>query len=165
MASTPELLAHPSLSALRHSSPSLSLPVLVPTQKFLTQLLDHPAMLAAPPLSDTVSVFLSSSHANLGCSIADSVARVRPVVEDALRAGLRVRGYVSVVLGCPFEGRVPFGQVERVARELIGMGCYEVSLGDTIGVGTPDGWEALVERLRGTVGVERMAVSGRIDWM
>lgn len=163
MASTPEVLSSKTLATLLHSQPSLSFPVLIPTSRHLDTLLNLPAMLHSPPVCDTVSVFLSASEsfsrANLGCTIAESVTRIRPVVEEALRNGLRVRGYLSVVLGCPFGGRIHVAQVESVARELIDMGCYEVSLGDTIGVSTPSGWEALVNRLSKTVGVERMAVS------
>ena len=77
------------------------------------------------------------SRRNINCSIAESLDRFAPVVERALAAGLRVRGYVSCVLGCPYEGDVAPEAVRRVAGALSAMGCYEVSLGDTIGTGTP----------------------------
>jgi len=70
-------------------------------------------------------------------SIAESLERFRPVVEAAQAQGVRVRGYVSCVLGCPYQGAVAPSEVARVAQALLEMGCYEVSLGDTIGVGTP----------------------------
>ncbi len=87
-----------------------------------------------------VAVFAAASEAfsqkNINCSIAESLARFVPVMEAAKAHGITVRGYVSCVLGCPYEGEIRAEQVAPVARELLAMGCYEVSLGDTIGVGT-----------------------------
>ena len=87
-----------------------------------------------------VAVFAAASEAfsqkNINCSIAESLARFVPVMEAAKDHGITVRGYVSCVLGCPYEGEIRAEQVAPVARELLAMGCYEVSLGDTIGVGT-----------------------------
>jgi len=88
-----------------------------------------------------VAVFAAASEAfsqrNINCSISDSLQRFVPIMEAARLHGVRVRGYVSCVLGCPYEGQVDAAQVAAVARELYEMGCYEVSLGDTIGTGTP----------------------------
>ncbi|GAA3546907.1 hydroxymethylglutaryl-CoA lyase [Zobellella aerophila] len=90
---------------------------------------------------DEVAVFAAASEVfsqkNINCSIGESLARFAPLVERARAHGLRVRGYVSTVLGCPYEGEIAPNQVALVARELYQMGCYEISLGDTIGVGTP----------------------------
>lgn len=87
-----------------------------------------------------VAVFAAASEAfsqkNINCSIAESLERFAPVMEGAASHGIRVRGYISCVLGCPYDGDVTPEQVASIARELIAMGCYEVSLGDTIGVGT-----------------------------
>jgi hydroxymethylglutaryl-CoA lyase len=87
-----------------------------------------------------VAVFAAASESfsqkNINCSIAESLARFVPVMEAAKAHGISVRGYVSCVLGCPYEGDVPAEQVAAVAAELYAMGCYEVSLGDTIGTGT-----------------------------
>ncbi len=87
-----------------------------------------------------VAVFAAASESfsqrNINCSISDSLARFAPIMDAAKRQGIRVRGYVSCVLGCPYEGDVAPEQVALVARELYAMGCYEVSLGDTIGTGT-----------------------------
>ncbi|TBW40498.1 hydroxymethylglutaryl-CoA lyase [Azotobacter chroococcum] len=87
-----------------------------------------------------VAVFAAASESfsqkNINCSIAESLARFVPVLDAARARGVRVRGYVSCVLGCPYEGEVAPQQVASVARELFAMGCYEVSLGDTIGTGT-----------------------------
>ncbi|WP_095157218.1 hydroxymethylglutaryl-CoA lyase [Pseudomonas sp. Irchel 3E13] len=88
-----------------------------------------------------VAVFAAASEAfsqrNINCSISESLQRFAPIMEGARQHGVRVRGYVSCVLGCPYEGQVDASQVAAVARELYEMGCYEVSLGDTIGTGTP----------------------------
>ncbi|KJK03457.1 hydroxymethylglutaryl-CoA lyase [Pseudomonas sp. 21] len=87
-----------------------------------------------------VAVFAAASEAfsqkNINCSIKESLERFIPVMEAARQHGVRVRGYVSCVLGCPYQGEVDVAQVAAVAEELHAMGCYEVSLGDTIGVGT-----------------------------
>ncbi|PKM26788.1 MAG: hydroxymethylglutaryl-CoA lyase [Gammaproteobacteria bacterium HGW-Gammaproteobacteria-13] len=87
-----------------------------------------------------VAVFAAASEAfsqkNINCSISESLERFVPVMDAAKQHGIRVRGYVSCVLGCPYDGSVPPEQVASVARELYAMGCYEVSLGDTIGAGT-----------------------------
>ncbi|MEE5063015.1 hydroxymethylglutaryl-CoA lyase [Pseudomonas alliivorans] len=94
-----------------------------------------------------VAVFAAASEAfsqrNLNCSISESLERFAPIMEAARLHGLRVRGYVSCVLGCPYEGRVTPEQVAAVANELHAMGCYEISLGDTIGTGTPGATRAL----------------------
>ncbi|GAA5823696.1 hypothetical protein JCM3770_006681 [Rhodotorula araucariae] len=146
MASTADVLLSPRLASLRAAHPSLSLPVLVPNARGLSSLLALPQT-PAPPTGE-IAVFVSASEAfsraNLNCSIAESLARLAPVFGTAAAHGLRVRGYVSVVLGCPFEGPVDPDRVASVARELVDMGAYEVSLGDTIGVGVPKGWDVLV---------------------
>jgi len=88
-----------------------------------------------------VSVFAAASEgfsrANINCSISESIGRFKPVVARARADGVRVRGYVSCVLGCPFDGEVKPQSVADVAKTLWDLGCYEISLGDTIGVGTP----------------------------
>ena len=89
----------------------------------------------------TVSVFASASEgfsrANINCSITESIERFKPVLAHAKTDGVRVRGYVSCVLGCPFDGEIKPKAVAEVAETLWDLGCYEISLGDTIGVGTP----------------------------
>ncbi len=96
-----------------------------------------------------VAVFAAASEAfsqkNINCSIAESLERFVPVMDAARAQGVRVRGYVSCVLGCPYEGEVAPQQVAAVARELFEMGCYEVSLGDTIGTGTAGKTRTLFE--------------------
>ena len=90
---------------------------------------------------EEIAIFGAASDAfslrNINCNVLDSLERFRPVCEAARARGVRVRGYVSCVLGCPYEGHIAGDAVAFVAQSLIELGCYEVSLGDTIGVGTP----------------------------
>ena len=113
--------------------PGVRYPVLVPNLKGLE------AALAAG--AREIAVFGAASETfsqkNINCSIAESLDRFRPVVANAVARGVRVRGYVSCVVGCPYEGEIAPAVVARVARSLADMGCFEISLGDTIGVGTP----------------------------
>ena len=108
-----------------------------------------------------VAVFAAASEAfsqrNINCSISDSLARFVPLIEAAHQHGITVRGYVSCVLGCPYEGNVAAQQVAAVANELYAMGCYEVSLGDTIGTGTPTATRALFEAVTAYVPREKLA--------
>lgn len=109
-----------------------------------------------------VAVFAAASETfsrkNIDCSIDESLERFAPVMEEAKKHGMRVRGYVSCVLGCPYEGAVPHTAVERVTRALLDMGCYEVSLGDTIGVGKPGDTRTLLRRLKAAgLPVEKLA--------
>jgi hydroxymethylglutaryl-CoA lyase len=112
--------------------------------------------------ADEVAVFAAAtetfSRRNTNCSVAEGVERCRDVAAAARSAGVRVRGYISVVLGCPYEGEVDPAAVVDVARALDGMGCYEVSLGDTLGTGTPGKTRALVEACAAHIAVERLAV-------
>jgi hydroxymethylglutaryl-CoA lyase len=112
--------------------------------------------------ADEVAVFAAASESfsrkNINCSIAESLERFRPVCDGAASAGLPVRGYVSCVLGCPYEGAIAASAVAEVAAALQAMGCYEVSLGDTIGVGTPGKARAMVEAVAARVPVARLAV-------
>lgn len=108
-----------------------------------------------------VAVFAAASEAfsqrNINCSIAESLKRFEPVMDAAQRHGVRVRGYVSCVLGCPYDGAISARQVTVVCRELQAMGCYEVSLGDTIGVGTAGAVRHLFEVVGREVPRERLA--------
>ena len=98
------------------------------------------------------------SKANINASIAESLERFAPVLEAAKRDGVAVRGYVSTVLGCPYQGEVPVAEVVRVAKALHAMGCYEISLGDTIGVGTPRKARAMLDAVAGEVPMAALAV-------
>jgi hydroxymethylglutaryl-CoA lyase len=111
--------------------------------------------------ADEIAVFAAASETfsqrNLNCSIDESFERFADVCEAATAKGIPVRGYVSCVLGCPYEGEVPPEQVADVAERLRTLGCYEVSLGDTIGVGTPGRAQDMVETVAQRVPVERLA--------
>ena len=111
---------------------------------------------------DEVAVFTAASEAfnrkNINAGIDESLARFAPVIERARADGVAVRGYVSTVLGCPYQGEVPVADVVRVARELHLMGCYEISLGDTIGVGTPAKARAMLRAVAETVPMPALAI-------
>ena len=108
-----------------------------------------------------VAVFASASEGfsqhNINCSIADSLKRFESVILAASEHNIRVRGYISCVLGCPYDGEVAPQQVMRICQDLMQMGCYEVSLGDTIGVGTPLRAKALFNSVAGTLPVGAIA--------
>lgn len=108
-----------------------------------------------------VAVFAAATEAfsqrNINCSISESIQRFVPVLESALAAGVRVRGYVSCVLGCPYSGEVSPEQVAAIARELLAMGCYEVCLGDTIGTGTAGKTRTLFEVVSRDIPREQLA--------
>ena len=108
-----------------------------------------------------VAVFAAASEAfsqrNTNCSIAASLERFRPVVEAARAANVRVRGYVSCALGCPYEGTVASGRVRDVAGALFDAGCYEISLCDTIGVGTPGATQGMIACVAERVPVTQLA--------
>lgn len=108
-----------------------------------------------------VAVFAAASQAfsqrNINCSISESLERFVPIIEAAKQHGISVRGYVSCVLGCPYEGQVSAQQVAAVAKELYAMGCYEVSLGDTIGTGTPTATRTMFEAVGAFIPREKLA--------
>lgn len=99
----------------------------------------------------------SFSQRNTNCSIAESIKRFEPVVQMALDAGLKVRGYVSVVIDCPYEGKVAPTAVASIAQQLIHMGCYEVSLGDTIGTATPSRMLHMLEAVSHNIPISNLA--------
>lgn len=109
-----------------------------------------------------IAVFIAASEIfsrkNINCSIEQSLQRCAEVIADAGREGIPVRGYLSCVLGCPYQGEVAPAAVALLAERLIELGCYEVSLGDTIGVGTPGKAQDLVREVAAKVPVERLAV-------
>ena len=132
----------------------LRLPVLVPNRVGM----ERAVAAGAREVALFVSASEAFSRANLNCSIAESLDRAEPVFALAREHGIAVRGYVSCVLGCPYQGEVPVAAVAELAGRLVERGCYEVSLGDTIGVGTPNRARGLVETVAGNVPVGRLAV-------
>ncbi|GAA6186691.1 hydroxymethylglutaryl-CoA lyase [Aliiglaciecola sp. NS0011-25] len=111
---------------------------------------------------DEVAIFGAASETfsqkNINCSIAESIERFVPIVEQAKKDNMPVRGYVSCVLGCPYEGDIAPQKVTEVAQHLLAMGCYEVSLGDTIGVGTPIKTSKMLEAVQQVIPREKIAV-------
>jgi hydroxymethylglutaryl-CoA lyase len=134
--------------------PGVSYPVLVPNEQGYR----HARVAGATE----VSVFTAASEAfnrtNINASIADSLVRFQPILENAKHDGVKVRGYVSTVLGCPYQGDVPVADVVSVAKRLHEMGCYEISLGDTIGVGTPAKARAMLHAVSQEVPIHALAV-------
>jgi hydroxymethylglutaryl-CoA lyase len=112
--------------------------------------------------ANEVAIFAAASeafsHKNINCSIDESLARFIPVMEAAKAHDIPVRGYVSCVVGCPYEGDVDPEIVRHISDQLINMGCYEISLGDTIGVGTAGSVRKLIETVTKDIPVERLAV-------
>ncbi len=112
--------------------------------------------------ANEVAIFASASesfsHKNINCSIDESLTRFTPVMQAAAKANVQVRGYVSCVLGCPYEGDVPIEQVVTVATKLFKMGCYEISLGDTIGVGNPLRVTQILQAVSAHIPIEKLAV-------
>ena len=147
------------LAGLRRR-PGTSYPVLVPNRQGLD------AAIAAKV--EEVAVFGAASESfsrrNINCSVAESLERFRPVAAEARARGIAVRGYVSCVLDCPYEGAIAPASVVAVARSLIKMGCYEVSLGDTIGTGTPSRAQALIDAVAAAIPRERLAVHFHDTW-
>ncbi|SKA11319.1 hydroxymethylglutaryl-CoA lyase [Novilysobacter spongiicola] len=140
--------------------PGVHYPVLVPNEK---------GYLRAREVGvEEIAVFSAASEAfnrkNINASIDESLARFAPVMAMAREDGVRVRGYVSTVLGCPYQGEVPLADVVRVARELHAMGCYEVSLGDTIGTGTPGKARAMLAAVAAEVPMQSLAVHFHDTW-
>ena len=133
----------------------LRMPVLVPNLRGLARAVD----LGVQEIAIFGSATETFAQRNLNRSMAESLAMFEPVVSQALEAGLRVRAYLSMCFGDPWEGEVPVRQVVDAGRALLDMGCHELSLGDTIGVGTPGHVEALVASYAAAgVPVERLAV-------
>ena len=108
-----------------------------------------------------VAVFAAASEAfsqkNINCSIAESIERFVPVIESAREHGVAVRGYVSTVVGCPYQGDVPPEKVAEVSKALLDLGCYEISLGDTIGVGTPLKVQTMLAEVSKAVPMDKLA--------
>ena len=148
MAGTDAVLA----GITRH--PDIRYPVLVPNLQGFEFALEADA--------NEIAIFTAASESfsqkNTNCSIKESLSRLKPVAEQAYAAGLRVRAYVSCVLGCPYEGDIESGAVAAVCEQLMQIGCDEISLGDTIGTGTPAKANALVKAVEAVVPVTQLAV-------
>ncbi|OAI30823.1 hydroxymethylglutaryl-CoA lyase [Methylosinus sp. R-45379] len=148
MADTKRVLAHLRLP------PHVHLSVLIPNMRGLEEALACGVR--------GVAIFAAASESfseeNIGCTITESLTRYAPVVEAAVGAGLEVRGYISCALGCPYEGDVAPRAVATLARDLAALGCHEISLGDTIGVGAPLQARRLVEEVGRDIPLAQIAV-------
>ncbi|CAB4004027.1 hydroxymethylglutaryl- lyase, mitochondrial isoform X2 [Paramuricea clavata] len=137
-----------------HKNPLVSYPVLTPNIQGFDAAVESGA--------EVVAIFGAASETfsrtNLNCSIEESLKRFEKVCEAALKKMVRVRGYVSCVVGCPYEGEIKPEAVTRLTKSLVDMGCYEVSLGDTIGVGTPGSMEKMLEDVTKVVPASRLAL-------
>ena len=131
----------------------LRLPVLVPNM----QGYENARAAGVREIAVFAAATESFSEKNINCSIDDSLQRFEAVCRQALADNVRIRGYISCVLGCPYEGEVDPANVVRISRDLLQLGCSEISLGDTIGVGTPDKARALIEACATEVGIDRIS--------
>jgi hydroxymethylglutaryl-CoA lyase len=149
----PQMADHTEVLKRIHRKPGVAYPVLTPNLKGLES--------ARAAGAAEVAIFGAASEAfsrkNINCSIAESLERFKPVVEAARASGIKVRGYVSCVVGCPYEGEIDPQRVADVATALYEMGCYEVSLGDTIGVGTPRSTQRMIEACARRVPIDKLA--------
>lgn len=149
----PQMADHTEVLERIRRKPGVDYPVLAPNLK------GFEAARAAG--ATEVAIFGAASESfsrkNINCSIAESMDRFRPLAQEAQKHGVKVRGYVSCVLGCPYEGDVPAAQVAKVAKALYDMGCYEVSLGDTIGTGTPAKTKAMIEACAAEMPMAKLA--------
>lgn len=151
------------LKGIDRWNPSVHYPVLVPNEKGLQNLI---TLLSSHPdgktLTDEIAVFVAASEsfskANINCTIQESLQRLVPVIKLAEEKGLRVRGYVSTVIECPYEGKISGEKVRDVAKELKELGCYEISLGDTVGKGDPLSVKRMLEVVQSAVPVAMLAV-------
>ena len=134
--------------------PGVSYPVLVPNKQGMQRALAAGAK--------EVSIFTAASetfnHKNINASIAESIERFKPVMALAMQHGIKVRGYISTVIGCPYEGPIAPEAVARVTKQLADLGCNEISLGDTIGVGTPVKAQRMLAAAAAVVPMEKLAV-------
>jgi len=150
----PQLADVAEVFAAIEKRPGVSYPVLVPNLQGYER--------AREVGATEIAVFTAASEAfnrkNINASIDESIDRFVPVLERARADGVKVRGYVSTVLGCPYQGEVPVSDVVRVARRLHELGCHEISLGDTIGIGTPAKARAMLRAVAGAVPMSALAV-------
>jgi hydroxymethylglutaryl-CoA lyase len=142
------------LRGVSHLLPDSEFHVLVPNEKGY----DAARVAGARVIAVFASASEGFSRANINCSVAESIERFKPVIVRARADGIRVRGYISCVLGCPFDGEVKPQAVVDVARVLWELGCYEISLGDTIGVGTPARARQLLRAVAGSVPMASLAM-------
>jgi len=145
--------AHEVFTGIKRIS-GVSYPVLTPNMKGFERALEADAK--------EIAVFSAASEAftqkNTNCSIEESINRFRPVLEEAKKTNIPVRGYISCVLGCPYQGNVAVEDVVNIAAKMTEMGCFQISLGDTIGAGTPVQAKRMVQKVSEKVPVSKLAL-------
>ncbi len=150
----PQMADNADVMAQIQRKQGVSYPVLTPNMR------GFEAAIAAG--ATEVAVFAAASESfsqkNINCSIDESIERFAPIMQAAQDKGIRVRGYVSCVLGCPYEGDIAPAKVADVAKKLYDMGCYEISLGDTIGVGTPIKTQSMIDAVAKLVPIDALAM-------
>jgi len=149
----PQMADHTEVLERIRKKPGVSYPVLTPNLKGF----EAARAAGATEVAIFGAATESFSKKNINCSIAESLERFEPIVLEAKKHNIKVRGYVSCVLGCPYEGEVSPQRVAEVAGTLYDMGCYEVSLGDTIGTGTPGKTKAMIEACAKRVPLQKLA--------
>ena len=149
----PQMAASAEVYSRLAKSPSVSLPMLVPNMRGLEQAIESGV--------EEIALFAAASETfsqkNTNCSIDESIERFTRVVETAQSKSMRVRGYISCALGCPYEGEVVIDTVVALTRRLYDLGCYEISVADTIGVGTASSAQKLFEELASVIPVDQLA--------
>lgn len=150
----PQLADAPEVFAGIHKNKNITYPVLVPNMKGL----EHALAVGVTDISVFTTPSEKFSQKNTNCTVSESIKRIEEVVSNAKQQGLWVRAYISCVLGCPYEGEMAPSKVLAIAETLLKMGCDEISLGDTIGVGTTLKTKRLLEMLTKTIPVSQLAV-------
>jgi hydroxymethylglutaryl-CoA lyase len=150
----PQMADHNEIMAALKGDLDISYPVLVPNMRGMEAAMHHDVR--------TVAVFTAASEIftqkNINCSITESFERFAPIMEQAKEKQIKVRGYVSCIAGCPYESKIAINAVANTAAKLYAAGCYEISLGDTIGVGTPDQIKQIVAAVKTAVPTEHIAL-------
>jgi hydroxymethylglutaryl-CoA lyase len=150
----PQMADHNEIMEALAGDVDIAYPALVPNVKGMEAALSHDVK--------TVAIFTAASESftqkNINCSIAESIERFAAIAEMAQTENVKMRGYVSCIAGCPYEGEVSVDKVVEVSKALYDMGCYEISLGDTIGVGTPNQVKQIIEAVKAVVPIEHIAL-------
>jgi len=150
----PQMADHREIVERLTKDTDVNFPVLTPNLKGF----DNAVAAGAKEVAVFAAASESFSQKNINCSVEESIERFKPIFEKAQSLGIKVRGYVSCVLGCPYEGDINPEQVAKVAEILYQSGSYEISLGDTIGVGTPGKTKSLIETIRNLIPINALAV-------
>ena len=150
----PQLGDHKQIMEALPTLKNVSFPVLTPNLKGF----ENAVAAGAKEVAVFAAASESFSQKNINCSIEESLERFESIFTQASDSGIPVRGYISCVLGCPYEGEIQPNKVAEIAEQLFQAGCYEISLGDTIGVGTPEKTKNLLAQIKGSIPIDKIAV-------